>query len=102
MVEVGTKLIFENDRVKVWEFTLAPGESIGAHTHEHDYFFYPIEGGTLEVQRQGGASRATLETGQVYYRPKGDTHAAKNVGPARYHEVLVELKERVPSRDPAG
>jgi len=45
MADVGTKLIFENDRVRVWEFTLAAGESIGAHTHEHDYFFYPIEGG---------------------------------------------------------
>src|SRR5205807_1398093 len=31
MADVGTKLIFENDRVRVWEFTLAPGESIGAH-----------------------------------------------------------------------
>jgi hypothetical protein len=30
MGEVGTKLVFENDRVKVWEFTLAPGESIDA------------------------------------------------------------------------
>jgi len=27
-VEVGTTLIFENEQVKVWEFTLAPGEEI--------------------------------------------------------------------------
>ena len=27
--DVGTKLIFENDRVKVWEFTLQPGEAVG-------------------------------------------------------------------------
>ena len=30
--EVGTKLVFENERAKVWGFTLnAPDESIGAH-----------------------------------------------------------------------
>ena len=92
MGEVGTKLIFENEQVKVWEFTLAPGEAVEAHTHEHDYFFYPIEGGTLEVTRPSGRTQATLEAGAVYYRKKGDTHAAKNVGTTRYHEVLVELK----------
>jgi quercetin dioxygenase-like cupin family protein len=92
MADVGTKLIFENERVKVWEFTLAPGESISAHTHDHDYFFYPIEGSTLEVTRAGGVRTATLEAGKVYYRKRGDTHGARNVGPTRYHEVLVELK----------
>jgi mannose-6-phosphate isomerase-like protein (cupin superfamily) len=93
MAEVGTRLIFENEQVRVWEFTLAPGEEIGAHKHEHDYFFYPIEGGTLEVRRPSGTVQATLEAGQVYYRRGGDTHAARNRGPTRYHEVLVELKK---------
>jgi quercetin dioxygenase-like cupin family protein len=92
MAEVGTKLVFENERVRVWEFTLAPGEEIATHRHEHDYFFYAIEGGTLEVTRPGGVTRATLESGQVYFRTAGDSHAARNIGPTRYHEVLVELK----------
>ena len=92
MAEVGSKLIFENERIRVWEFTLQPGETIDAHQHEHDYFFYPIEGGTLEVTRASGVVRATLEAGKVYYRSGGDTHAAKNVDDHRYHEVLVELK----------
>ena len=93
MTEVGTKLIFENDRVRVWEFTLAPGDTIETHRHNDDYFFYPIEGGTLEVTRQTGTTQATLEAGKVYYRAKGDTHAAKNIGSTRYHEILVELKD---------
>jgi quercetin dioxygenase-like cupin family protein len=92
MAEVGTRLVFENERVKVWEFTLQPGETIEAHKHDHDYFFYPIEGGTLEVTRVSGVTRAMLKTGEVYYRKGGDTHAAKNVDDHRYHEILVELK----------
>ena len=92
MADVGTRLVFENEKVKVWEFTLAPGESIGMHKHDHDFFFYPIEGGTLEVTRAGGTTRLTLNPGEVYFRKGGDTHAAKNVDDHRYHEVLVELK----------
>jgi quercetin dioxygenase-like cupin family protein len=92
MADVGTKLIFENERVRVWEFTLQPGEAIGAHKHELDYFFYPIEGATLEVTRASGATRITLNTGEIYFRKGGDTHAAANVDDHRYHEILVELK----------
>ena len=92
MAEVGTKLVFENERIRVWEFTLKPGETIEAHKHDHDYFFYPIEGGTLEVTRESGVTRATLKAGEVYYRKGGDIHAAKNIDNHRYHEVLVELK----------
>lgn len=93
MADVGNKLLFENEQVKVWEFTLEPGEEIGEHTHEHDYFFYPIEGGTLEVRRASGVTRATLEEGKVYYRKQGDTHGARNISDTRYHEVLVEIKK---------
>jgi quercetin dioxygenase-like cupin family protein len=93
MGEVGTKLIFENERVNVWEFTLEPGETIDTHRHTHDYFFYPTEGGTLHVTRANGrVDSVTLEAGKVYYRTGGDTHAARNPGPTRYSEVLVELK----------
>ena len=86
MALVGSKLRFENERIRVWEFTLQAGESIDAHQHEHDYFFYPIEGGTLEVTRASGVTDnnafdraaelevtrasgvvcATLEAGNVY------------------------------------
>ena len=92
MPEVGTKLVFENERVRVWEFTLQPGATIEAHQHELDYFFYPIEGATLEVTRASGVTRLTLKAGEVYYRKGGDTHAATNVDDHRYHEVLIELK----------
>jgi len=93
MADVGTRLIFENERVRVWEFTLEPGEAIEGHRHDLDYFFYPIQGGTLEVTRATGVVQATLEAGKVYFRHKGDTHAARNIGGDRYHEVLVELKD---------
>ena len=35
--DVGTKLMFENDLIRVWNFELSPGESIGWHRHNSDY-----------------------------------------------------------------
>jgi quercetin dioxygenase-like cupin family protein len=33
MADVGTRLVFENERVRVWEFTLQPGETVDAHRY---------------------------------------------------------------------
>ena len=34
---VGTSVIMENDRVKIWEMDLAPGEESAEHRHDLDY-----------------------------------------------------------------
>jgi quercetin dioxygenase-like cupin family protein len=93
MADIGTKLIFENDRVKVWEFTLQPGQSIGLHTHMRDYLILPIETSTVEVTRPGRPIEVReYAAGSVIWRDKGETHDARNVGANRYHQLLVELK----------
>ncbi|MEJ7618893.1 MAG: cupin domain-containing protein [Pyrinomonadaceae bacterium] len=94
--EVGTKMTFENEKVKVWEFILAPGELIPMHTHHMDYLFHVYEGSTLEVtyppEAQLKPNKVDLQAGQVRYIEKGGRHAARNVGDKRYVEILVELK----------
>jgi hypothetical protein len=37
--QVGTRIMFENDRVRVWDLALEPGESLEKHIHRLDYFF---------------------------------------------------------------
>ncbi len=39
---VGTRLLSETDRVRVWEIRLAPGERIGFHRHVLDYFWTAV------------------------------------------------------------
>ena len=46
--EIGTRLLFENDRVRVWDLQLAPGQSTGLHRHEHDYLYVVIGDGRLQ------------------------------------------------------
>ena len=106
MAGVGTTKLFENDRVIVWDLTLAPGEGSGVHTHENTYFFQVLEGSTLETLDAEGNSLGSFdfETGStVWLDLDGDdvvlndlrvpaTHDAKNVGNNPYREILVELK----------
>ena len=93
---VGTKLLYENERVKVWEFALDPGELIPMHTHAMDYLFHIYQGGVLEVTYPAEAAappqRLDLKAGDVRFVKRGGRHAARNVGSGRYVEVLVELK----------
>lgn len=37
--QVGTRLLFENDRVRVWDLALAPGEALEKHIHRLDYTY---------------------------------------------------------------
>ena len=49
MADVGLEKVFENDKVIVWNFELAPGEETPVHTHEHSYMWYAISGAPLQV-----------------------------------------------------
>ena len=40
--QVGTRVMFENERVRVWDLALAPGESIAKHIHRNDFFFIVV------------------------------------------------------------
>jgi quercetin dioxygenase-like cupin family protein len=93
---VGTKLLYENDQVKVWEFALDPGEAIPMHTHTMDYLFHVYQGSTLEVSFPSDKPKVSiaLKDGDVRFIPKGARHMARNAGAKRYVEVLVELKNQ--------
>jgi hypothetical protein len=44
--EVGTKVLFENDRVRIWDLDLAPGDRVPFHCHATPYFFVCVDAGT--------------------------------------------------------
>jgi predicted metal-dependent enzyme (double-stranded beta helix superfamily) len=109
VADVGTRVVFEDDKIKVWEFTLQPGEQTPIHTHEMEYVFYVIDGTTLEVFDADNKPLAPLELSDgdvVPLRLEGDelvvignesirvpaTHSARNGGTTRYREILIEKK----------
>jgi len=101
---IGTAELFENDRVKIWDFVLEPGEAVPMHTHARDHVVVVIEGGELEVEwADGSRTRHAPRPGDRFFGAVGDpvrdTHDARNVGTTRYRNLVIELKE--PRRGPA-
>jgi len=99
MGDIGTRVVFENERVRVWELELAPGERSAVHRHELDYLLIQIEGDRIAAQPEpdsGGKYKQYIEVaatpGKVTYIERGGIETAINPGTRRYREIIVELK----------
>ena len=97
--DVATRLLLENDRVRIWEMDLAPGERGAVHRHDLDYVLVQIDGDRIAAQFEpdtAGALRGwvegTVEPGKTRYIARGGIETAINVGARRYREILIELK----------
>ena len=96
---VGTRVVLENERVRVWEMDLAPGERSDTHRHDLDYLLIVLEGDRIAaIPEPDSAGRhreyveAEVVPGKVYYLTPGGIETAVNVGRTRYREILIELK----------
>ena len=97
---VGTKVVFEDDRVRVWVLKLAPGERSAVHEHDLDHLLIQIKGDRVAVEPEPDTQspyREHLEfdviPGMVTFVPKGGIETAVNAGAEPYYEVIVELKD---------
>ncbi len=97
---VGTKVVFENDQVRVWVLSLAPGERSAVHRHELDHLLIQIRGDRIAVEPEPDAEgphrdymEADVIPGMVVHVPRGGVETAVNTGADPYYEIIVELKE---------
>lgn len=78
---VGTALLSENERTRVWIIRLAPGERTGFHRHVLDYFWTAISGGRGRQHLQDGS---TLECN---YEPGETRHESYGKGEFKVHDL---------------
>jgi hypothetical protein len=97
---VGTRMLFENDLVRVWEMSLMPGEASPLHRHELDYALIQVQGERVAVEPEPdsqGAYReymvAEISRGMAGFVGRGGVETARNVGDSPYYEIIVELKD---------
>lgn len=97
---VGTAVLFENDRVRVWDMRLGPGEESDVHRHDLDYLLVVVSGDRIaavpEPDSQGKRHEyfeADVVPGTVAYVERGGVETARNVGRQPYYEIIVELKD---------
>ena len=91
---VGTKILFENDRVRVWEMLLAPGESCLPHRHVHDHLLLYAEPAEIRATFEGRPVIQHVEHGCVAYRAVGaglPPHSITNVAGTPSRHFIVEL-----------
>lgn len=87
-----SKVILENDRVRVKDVTFPPGVT-GMHTHDLPHVGVVIQGGTLEFRYPDGTSEtAKLEPGGAGFREANVTHEPVNPGKTPVRVIEVELK----------
>jgi len=98
--DVATRVLFDNERVRVWEMALAPGERSARHRHHLDYLLVFLQGERIGVEvdaASAGPYRENLEfdvpIGRCVFVEHGGVETAVNVGSTDYREILIELKE---------
>jgi len=94
--EVGTTMWFENDRIRVWEILLQPGERGAFHSHVTNYFWTVVEG-SRGLQRFADGTFVVRdylvgETKYLEHTPETALiHDLENVGNSPLRFVTVEL-----------
>jgi hypothetical protein len=88
----GARLVVENDRVAVWDYTYVPGRVVPLHIHNRDAVVVPIDPGELRVQFRNGETRVTrLVPGEALFFSGADAHTEEvAVGTPRV--IAIELK----------
>jgi len=85
------KVLLDNDKVRVLEFTIKPGEQTGMHSHP-EYILYPLTGGTAKTTLSDGkTSEMTTKAGEVKWN-EAVTHNNENVGKSEIRALVIELK----------
>lgn len=97
--DIGTRVVYEDAAVRVWQLELAPGEESAIHRHELDHLLIQIVGDRIAVipepDTEGPFTEemaADVVPGAVVHVARGGVERARNVGERPYLEVIVELK----------
>ncbi|SMY08041.1 hypothetical protein [Flavimaricola marinus] len=93
---VGSRIVSESDRVRVWLLDLAPGERLPFHTHVQDYFWTATSAGRARSRYGDGRvvemDYAVGDTQHHSYGPgESMTHDLENIGDTMLSFTTVEF-----------
>ena len=88
----GYSLIMENDRVRVMEMQLEPGQKSPMHNHPNDHVVYVFKDANFKLSFPNNESAEfQLEAGKVLWIDAGP-HETENIGSTQGHNLVMELK----------
>lgn len=92
------KVIFENERVRVLEYTDQPGTVTTPHAHP-DSVMYTLSSFRRRLVQGDVQREVDLQAGTVGWLP-AQQHHGENIGETPSHAIFVELKG--PPESPSG
>ena len=85
------KVVFENERARVLDVRMKPGESTSIHSHR-DYVVYLLSGGKVRFTSPSGESgEVELPAGASMWR-NAEEHATENIGTTEVRALFFEPK----------
>ncbi|MBB84781.1 MAG: hypothetical protein CL931_13320 [Deltaproteobacteria bacterium] len=98
---IATKVLYEDERVRIWDQLIEPGETTGPHHHALPYALVTVEGAPLDViPVEGFPMMHGSETLSVDLPDRtasvleaGSYEDARNTGDRPYRAILVEFKQ---------
>ena len=91
--DIATVVLLENDKVKIWNLIVEPGEASDWHMHERDYVTVCVEGGGLDAEYEDGTSgKGSTGVGDWTYHGDHQVHQVSNNTAKRFKNLLIELK----------
>ncbi len=95
---VANHVLYEDDKVRIWEMKLEPGEHSALHSHDLDYYLVILSGDLVAAVMPKASGMDSFvgiipPSGNTVGIPRGGLEWAWNIGEKTYHEILVELKD---------
>jgi quercetin dioxygenase-like cupin family protein len=94
------KVLFENERVRVLEYSDHPGQKTTPHVHP-DSVMYTLSSFRRRLVSGDMEREVELTAGSAGWLP-AQQHHGENVGETPTHVLFVELKETAPDSDERG
>lgn len=93
---IGTRIMLESERVRIWEHRVSPGETGPMHRHRRSYFSVVVQGSSGETLDPDGnvLEHFDLSPGSVLWYGEEhlpETHALRNTGSGEVLLVTTEI-----------
>jgi len=92
---IGTAVLYENERIRVWTVDLGPKAHQPWHKHHLPYLIVPLSTSDFEMRFEDGTVRRFSDVpGAVKWRgDPGPVHELYNLGTDEARTILVEIKD---------
>ena len=84
------KVLFENDQVRVLEYTDKPGHLTTPHEHPNSVM-YTLSSFQRRLHSESGQKDVAMKTGTTAWL-SAQVHSGENIGETDTHVIFVELK----------